>query len=133
MFYLMMHSTHVIYVEYMVKDYSDSKRKSLLPPVHGLLFSVSSKGSVAIVVLLYCVYYILFNALSSKPFLFCHIRNEGNVLFNNALNTCYLCRAVILNLIGGTEPYKLHQCIHRTLHNWKKLNMISLKHRYIFY
>ena len=27
-----------------------------------------------------------------------------------------LVRAVVvLNLIGGTEPCKLHQCIHRTL------------------
>ena len=28
-------------------------------------------------------------------------------------------RAVVLNLIGGTEPCKFHQCIHRTLRNWK--------------
>ena len=27
--------------------------------------------------------------------------------------------SVVLNLIGGTEPCKLHQCIHRTLRNWK--------------
>ena len=60
MFYLTMHSTHVIYVEYMVKDYSDSKRKSPLPPVHGLLFSVSSKGSVAIVCIsILCVLYTI--------------------------------------------------------------------------
>ena len=26
---------------------------------------------------------------------------------------------MVLNLIGGTEPCKLHQCIHRTLRNWK--------------
>ena len=28
-------------------------------------------------------------------------------------------KSVVLNLIGGTEPCKLHQCIHRTLRNWK--------------
>ena len=26
---------------------------------------------------------------------------------------------VVLTLIGGTEPCELHQCIHRTLRNWK--------------
>ena len=31
---------------------------------------------------------------------------------------CY-SKSVVLNLIGGTEPCKLHQCIHRTLRNWK--------------
>ena len=29
----------------MVKDYSDSKRGNLLPPLHGLLFPISSKES----------------------------------------------------------------------------------------
>ena len=69
MFYLMTHSTHFIYgymerekcflfndtlntfylwlygVRHMVKDYSDSERGNPLPPLHGLLFSISSKGS----------------------------------------------------------------------------------------
>ena len=40
MFYLMMHSTHLL------KDYSDSERGNLLPPLHGLLFLISSKGSI---------------------------------------------------------------------------------------
>ena len=47
MFYLTMHSTHFIYAYMasdMVKDYSDSKRGNPLSP-HGLLFSISSKGS----------------------------------------------------------------------------------------
>ena len=29
----------------MVKDHSDSERGNLLPPLHGLLFPISSKGS----------------------------------------------------------------------------------------
>ena len=29
----------------MVKDYSDSERLTSLPPLHGLLFPISSKGS----------------------------------------------------------------------------------------
>ena len=44
MFYLTMHSTHFI-CSYMVKDHSDSKRGNTLPPLHGLLFLISSKGS----------------------------------------------------------------------------------------
>ena len=32
-------------VQHMVKDHSDSKRGNLLPPLHGLLFLISSKGS----------------------------------------------------------------------------------------
>ena len=48
MFYLTTHSTHFILrlygVGHMVKDHSDSEKvNSLLP--HGLLFSISSKGS----------------------------------------------------------------------------------------
>ena len=45
MFYLMSHSTHFIYhymASDMVKDHSDSKRGN---PLHGLFFSISSKGS----------------------------------------------------------------------------------------
>ena len=38
-FYLRLYS-----VRHMVKDHTDSKRKNPLPP-HGLLFSISSKGS----------------------------------------------------------------------------------------
>ena len=30
----------------------------------------------------------------------------------------HLYRPVVFNLIGGTEPFELHQCIHRTLRNW---------------
>ena len=47
MFYLIPHSTHFIFgysVEHMVKDNSNSKRGNLLPPHHGLLFPISSKG-----------------------------------------------------------------------------------------
>ena len=32
-------------VKHMVKDHSDSERGNLLPPLHGLLFLISSKGS----------------------------------------------------------------------------------------
>ena len=32
-------------VGYIVKDHSDSEIENLLPPLHGLLFSISSKGS----------------------------------------------------------------------------------------
>ena len=48
MFYLTTHSTHFIYgymVSDMVKDDSDSERGNPLPPLHGLLFPVNSKGS----------------------------------------------------------------------------------------
>ena len=47
MFYLNTHSTHFIYgymVSHMVKDHSDIERGNPLPP-HGLLFTISSKGS----------------------------------------------------------------------------------------
>ena len=49
MFYLTMHSTHLIFlrlygVGHMVKDHSDSKRGNPLAP-HRLLFPISSKGS----------------------------------------------------------------------------------------
>ena len=39
-FYLQLHG-----VRHMVKDHSDSERGDLLPPMHGLLFSISSKRS----------------------------------------------------------------------------------------
>ena len=49
MFYLTTHSTHFILRLYdfrhMVKDHSDSKRGNPLPPLHGLLFPINSKGS----------------------------------------------------------------------------------------
>ena len=47
MFYLMMHTTHFILRldgGHMVKDHSESYKKILLPPLHGLLFLISSKG-----------------------------------------------------------------------------------------
>ena len=49
MFYLTTHLKHFIYGYMtldiiMVKDHSDSERGNPLPP-HGLLFSISSKGS----------------------------------------------------------------------------------------
>ena len=48
MFYLMMYSTHFLIllhgVGHMVKDSSDSKKGSLLPPLNGLLLPISSKG-----------------------------------------------------------------------------------------
>ena len=53
MFYLTMHTTHFIYgymaSDIMVKDHSDSERGNLLPP-HGLLFSISSKGSIICII-----------------------------------------------------------------------------------
>ena len=49
MFYLTTHSTHFILrlygVGHMVNDHSGSKRGNLLPPLHGLFFQISSKGS----------------------------------------------------------------------------------------
>jgi len=37
---------------------------------------------------------------------------------------------VVLNLIGGNEPCKLHQCMSRTLRNWKNtIWFIQLVHR----
>ena len=44
MFYLTTHLKRFI-DGYMVKDDSDSLRENLLPPLHGLLFPISSKGS----------------------------------------------------------------------------------------
>ena len=44
MFYLMMHSTHCIN-GYMVKDHSNSERKTPLPSFHGILFLISIKES----------------------------------------------------------------------------------------
>ena len=32
-------------IRHMVKDHSDCERGNLLPPLHGLLFPISSKGS----------------------------------------------------------------------------------------
>ena len=31
-------------VRHIVKDHSDSKRENLMPPPHGLFFSITSKG-----------------------------------------------------------------------------------------
>ena len=49
MFYLMMHSTHFylcIYgIRYMIKDQSESEKGNPLPPLHGLPFLISNKGS----------------------------------------------------------------------------------------
>ena len=49
MFYLTRHSTHlwlygIAHNDNMVKDHSDIERLNLLPPLHGLLFPISSKG-----------------------------------------------------------------------------------------
>ena len=47
MFYLTMHSTHLIYgymASDIVKDHSDSEKGNPLPP-HRLLFPINSKGS----------------------------------------------------------------------------------------
>ena len=43
--YLTTQSTHFIY-GYMTSDHSDSKRGNPLPPLHGLLFAFSRKGSI---------------------------------------------------------------------------------------
>ena len=32
-------------IEHMAKDDSDSERRNMLPPLHGLLFPINSKGS----------------------------------------------------------------------------------------
>ena len=48
MFYLTTYSTliyNVYGVRYIVKDHSDSERGNSLPPLHRLLFLISSKGS----------------------------------------------------------------------------------------
>ena len=49
MFYLTTHSANLylrLYgVGHTVKDHSDSERGNPLPPLHGLLFPISSKGS----------------------------------------------------------------------------------------
>ena len=65
MFHLMTHSTHFMVVEvvvvvvvllygiiHMVKNHSDSDRRNMLPPQHGLLFPISSKGSFICTILL---------------------------------------------------------------------------------
>ena len=47
MFYLTRHSIHLVYsyeTSAMVKDHPNSKRGNQLPPQHGLLFPISSKG-----------------------------------------------------------------------------------------
>ena len=46
MFYVMMYSTYLwLYgIRHMVKDHTDSQRGNPLPPLHGLLFLISSKG-----------------------------------------------------------------------------------------
>ena len=46
MIYLTTHSTHFVYgymASDMVKNHSDSERRNPLPPLHGLLFPISSK------------------------------------------------------------------------------------------
>ena len=47
MFYLTTHSTHFYLwlhgIGHMTKDHSDSERRNPLPPLHGLLFSISSR------------------------------------------------------------------------------------------
>ena len=49
MLYLTTHSTHfylwIYSVGHIVKDHSDSDKGNLLPPLHGLLFPIISKGS----------------------------------------------------------------------------------------
>ena len=52
MFYLTTHSTHFIYgymASHMVKDHLYSERGNPLPP-HGLLFPISSKGSLICII-----------------------------------------------------------------------------------
>ena len=47
MIYLTTHSTHFILrsIGHMVEDHSDSESENPLPPLHGLLFPINSKGS----------------------------------------------------------------------------------------
>ena len=37
----------------------------------------------------------------------------------------YYVRAVVLNLVGGTEPHHFHIRIHRTLLNWKHRTQVK--------
>ena len=60
----------------MVKDHSDSERENPLPP-HGLLFSISNKGSFI------CI-------IPRSYILLLMGERERNVLFNDAFNTFYL-------------------------------------------
>ena len=66
-------------VGHMVKDHSDSEIGNPLPP-HGLLLPISIKGS------------------------FMEGRKEGNVLFNDALNTFYF--TVIWRRTYGKGPFR---------------------------
>ena len=78
MFYLTTHSTHFILrlygVRHMVKDHSDSERGNPLLP-HRLLLSINRCGT-----------------------------KEGNVLFNDALNTFYF--TVIWRQTYGKGPLR---------------------------
>ena len=65
----------------MVKNNSDSDVGNLLPTLRGLRFSISSKGS-----------WYPYNCPSDKQCVLYEVktRKEGNVLFNDTLNTFYL-------------------------------------------
>ena len=69
-------------VWHMVKNYSDSERGNPLPP-HGLFFPISSW------VLLYASSHRQ-DSTDHGLYYTSHWRKEGNVLFNDALNTFYL-------------------------------------------
>ena len=94
-------------VRHMVKDHSDSEKWNPLPP-HRLLLSISSKGSFICTIpgqdnTYHGLCYTSRGALAGTSFLglvtdiyvdrtnhLSFIRKEGNVLFNDALNTFYL-------------------------------------------
>ena len=90
-------------IRHMVKDHSDSERGNPLPP-HGLLFPISSKGSEVrmqstwfviwyssvIEIAIISFWFMVHRHISIICFKILSTRKEGNVLFNDALNTFYL-------------------------------------------
>ena len=94
----------------MLKDHSDSERWNLLPPLHGLIFLISSKGTFICTIPIgrithtsafvnpvmelhlapslhatsaYCKLYMIWRR---ENLFFIIIRTEGNVLFNDTLH-----------------------------------------------
>ena len=61
-FYLRLHG-----VKNMLKDHSDSERGNLLPPLHGLRFLISSKGSfICTIPKIRCLYHSLYYTSRGK-------------------------------------------------------------------
>ena len=68
----------------MVKDHSDSERGRLLLPLHGLFVSISSKESF--IPSKECKPWRQMGGYNTEQVCFW---KEGNILFNDALNTLY--------------------------------------------